>query len=61
VPEDGQLSDIRNVRGAEGRIEISAAALEAREDAMVRAILDSGKPVAVLVLGGAHDLTGNAD
>jgi hypothetical protein len=31
--------------------------LQARQDAMVRAALEGG-PVAVLVLGGAHDLSG---
>lgn len=39
-----------------GRIRIDAAKVRRREDAMVRAALDGG-PFALVVLGGAHDLS----
>src|SRR5262249_51070506 len=58
-PEDGRLSDIDKVKGPDGRIAIYAEALQAREDAMVRTILESGNAVAIALLGGAHDLTGS--
>jgi hypothetical protein len=56
-PEDGRLTDIGNAKGPDRTIKFEAAPLRAREDAMVRTILESDKPVAVVVLGGAHDLT----
>src|SRR5262249_46736640 len=40
----------------DGKVKADAAKVEARHDAQVRAALDSG-PVAVIVLGGGHDLS----
>lgn len=41
---------------AEGKVELDPQKLEARHDAQVRAAMKEG-PVAVIILGGSHDLT----
>ena len=43
---------------ADGKITLDAKAIEARQDAQVRAMIDKG-PFALCILGGAHDLADN--
>jgi hypothetical protein len=45
----------------DGKVEFDEAAIERREDAIVRNLLASESPVAVLMLGGDHDLAENLD
>jgi len=56
LDEAGLLHAADPVQG--GRIAFDATADEAREDAMARRLMGAG-PVAVVVLGGAHDLSDN--
>lgn len=44
----------------DGAVALDQAKIEAREDAQVRLLLDGG-PVAVIILGGAHDLSDNLE
>jgi hypothetical protein len=53
--DDAKLLDAAKPRLKNGEVVPDAAAKAARQDAMVRALLKAG-PVAVAVLGGAHDL-----
>jgi hypothetical protein len=43
----------------DGKVEFDEAAIERREDAIVRNVLASESPVVVLMLGGSHDLGDN--
>ena len=68
----GELKDVRpldthsgleqsNPRAADGSLRrVSARTIESREDAQVRYLLKSSG-TAVVILGGAHDLTNNVD
>lgn len=56
--EDAKCLEAANPVGSEGKVRLNAEADERREDAIVRSILD-GERVAVIVLGGDHDLADN--
>lgn len=56
--DDGAALELANPVTPAGRIRIDAARVRLREDANVRAALDAG-PFALIVLGGAHDLSGS--
>ena len=43
-----------------GELVLDPAAIEAREDAMVRRML-VGPPVTIAIIGGSHDLTDNIE
>jgi hypothetical protein len=58
--EDARLYEKTNPLSEDGRIELKPKIIEAREDAMVKKILDGG-PFAFMVLGGGHDLSGNIE
>jgi hypothetical protein len=57
--DDEALLDAAKPRLKNGEVVPDPAAKAARQDGMVRALLKAG-PVAVAVLGGAHDLTDSA-
>jgi hypothetical protein len=44
----------------DGSVALDQEKIEAREDAQVRLLLD-GEPVAIIILGGAHDLSDNVE
>ena len=44
----------------DGSVALDQEKIEAREDAQARLLLD-GEPVAIIILGGAHDLSGNVE
>jgi hypothetical protein len=54
--DDADLLDAANPVRADGTVRLDPARVEARHDGQVRRALARG-PVAVLVLGGAHDLS----
>lgn len=58
--EDAQLYEKANPLSKEGHIELKPETIEAREDAMVKKMLDGG-PFAFVVLGGGHDLSDNIE
>src|SRR5262245_13333583 len=56
--DDAKLLEAARPIGADGRRKLDAAKVAQREDAMVRSAL-AKDAVAVLILGGSHDLTGS--
>jgi hypothetical protein len=54
--DDAVLLDKAKPVTPDGKVRLDAAVVAARNDAQVRVALKSG-PVAVIVLGGGHDLT----
>jgi len=56
--EDPVLLEAANPVGKDGSVRFDADANERRESAIVRRLLKAG-PVAVIVLGGGHDLSDN--
>ncbi len=56
--EDTKAYEAANPIGKDGRVRINLKANERRESAIVKRLL-AGGPVAVVVLGGAHDLSDN--
>lgn len=56
--EDQQAHQAANPVAEDGTVTLDQKLIEARRDGQVRLLLDSG-PFAVIVLGGAHDLSGN--
>jgi hypothetical protein len=54
--DDAELLDASRPISGKGEVKADAEKIRAREDAQVRAALKGG-PVAVIVLGGAHNLT----
>jgi hypothetical protein len=56
--DDAALLDAAKPRLKNGEVVPDPAAKVARQDGMVRTLLKAG-PIAVAVLGGAHDLTAN--
>jgi hypothetical protein len=58
--EDAQLFEKANPLSKDGHIELKSETIEAREDAMVKKMLDGG-PFAFVVLGGGHDLSDNIE
>jgi hypothetical protein len=57
--EDAKAYEAANPVQADGRIVFDEKATEARENAIVRNMLEKASGTAVLVLGGAHDLSDN--
>jgi hypothetical protein len=55
--DDAQALEAARPVCPDGKVGIDQAKLQARPEAMVRAALKV-RPVAVLILGGAHDLSG---
>jgi hypothetical protein len=56
--EDGHLLAAARPITPEGKVRLDPVKVQAREDAMLKAAL-AMRPVAVIVLGGAHDLSGS--
>lgn len=56
--EEDELLEAANPVGNDGTVRFDAEANERREDVIVRKLLAAG-PVAVVVLGGGHDLSDN--
>lgn len=57
LEEDGAMEKARPIT-PEGQVKLDEIKIEARHDAQLR-VLAKGGPVAVIVLGGAHDMTGS--
>ena len=58
--EDARLYEETNPLSEDGHIELDPETIEAREDAMVKKMLDGG-PFAFVVFGGGHDLSDNIE
>ncbi len=58
--EDADTHSASNPVKEDGSVSLDHEKIEAREDAQVRLVLDGG-PVAVIILGGAHDLSDNLE
>lgn len=58
--EDADVHAASNPVNEDGSVTLDQEKIEAREDAQVRLLLD-GWPVAVIILGGAHDLSDNVE
>lgn len=58
--EDADAYAASNPVSHDGAVVLDKRTMEAREDAQARLLLDSG-PVAVVILGGAHDLSDNLE
>ena len=58
--EDAELLDAANPVQTDGSVRYDAAAVEQREDAIVRAMLHCPK-LAIIILGGDHDLGDNIE
>ncbi|MEX0805830.1 MAG: hypothetical protein WD688_21305 [Candidatus Binatia bacterium] len=58
--EDETLLDAAKPIADDGMYREDAAAIEAREDFIVRTLLESG-PVSYVILGGSHDLKDNVE
>ena len=58
--EDARLYEKANPLSEDGHIELDPETIEAREDEMVKKMLDGG-PFAFVVLGGGHDLSDNIE
>jgi len=56
--DDAGLLDEADPVTEAGRVDLNPAAIEARQDAQVRTLLEAG-PFAFVILGGAHDLEDN--
>jgi hypothetical protein len=56
--DDGRLLDAARPITPDGRVRFDAEKVRQREDAQVKAALDDG-PCSLVVLGGAHDLSGS--
>jgi hypothetical protein len=56
--EDDEVLEAANPVGSDGTVQFDPEVNERREDAIVRNLLSAG-PVAVVVLGGGHDLSDN--
>lgn len=58
--DDADAHAASNPLNEDGSVTLDQEKIEAREDAQVRLLLDGG-PVAVIILGGAHDLSDNLE
>ena len=56
--EDSRLMDAANPVQVDGTVRSDTGAIERRENAMVKILLEAA-PVTVVVLGGGHDLSNN--